>query len=88
MKLLDGEKFTETGCNMSIGHEGDVPLGLKNPKYRLLIVANKFQTGFDEPLVQSMYVDKKIRWCSMCSNIISVEPSYIGKNTNFRSRLC
>ena len=26
-------------------------------------------------------------WYSMCSNIISVEPSYIGKNTNFRSRL-
>ena len=41
-----------------MGHQGDIPLGLKNPKFRLLIVANKFQTGFDEPLVQSMYVDK------------------------------
>lgn len=29
----------------------------KDP-YRLLIVANKFQTGYDEPLLQTMYVDK------------------------------
>ena len=26
---MDGEKFTESGCNQSIGHEGNVPLGLK-----------------------------------------------------------
>ena len=55
---LDGEKYTEHGLNHTLGHQGDIPLGLKNPKFRLLIVANKFQTGFDEPLVQSMYVDK------------------------------
>ena len=57
---INGEKYTELGCNLKVGHEGDVPLGLKNPKYRLLVVANKFQTGFDEPLLQSMYVDKKL----------------------------
>ena len=28
--------------------------------YRLLIVANKFQTGFDQPLLHTMYVDKKL----------------------------
>lgn len=57
---VDNEKYTEKSLNKEIGHEGDIPLGLKNPKYRLLIVSNKFQTGFDEPLVQSMYVDKKL----------------------------
>jgi type I restriction enzyme R subunit len=56
----EGQKYTESGLNLTIGQEGDVPLGLKNPKYRLLVVANKFQTGFDEPLVQSMYVDKHL----------------------------
>ena len=30
------------------------------PEYRMLIVANKFQTGFDQPLLQTMYVDKKL----------------------------
>jgi len=32
----------------------------KTPEYRILIVANKFQTGFDEPLLHTMYVDKKL----------------------------
>lgn len=32
----------------------------KTPEYRLLIVANKFQTGFDEPYLHTMYVDKKL----------------------------
>jgi len=33
---IDHEKFTESSCNSEIGHDGDVPLGLKNPKYRLI----------------------------------------------------
>ena len=41
---IEGE--TEVSLNKTIGHEGDIPDGLKNPKYRLLIVSNKFQTGF------------------------------------------
>lgn len=32
----------------------------KRPEYRLLIVAEKFQTGFDQPLLHTMYVDKKL----------------------------
>jgi len=32
----------------------------KSPEYRILIVASKFQTGFDEPLLQTMYVDKRL----------------------------
>jgi type I restriction enzyme R subunit len=32
----------------------------ERPEYRFLIVANKFQTGFDQPLLHTMYVDKKL----------------------------
>ena len=32
----------------------------EGPDYRFLIVANKFQTGFDQPLLHTMYVDKKL----------------------------
>src|SRR5262249_32691538 len=32
----------------------------ERPENRFLIVANKFQTGFDQPLLQTMYVDKKL----------------------------
>ena len=32
----------------------------KKPEYKILIVNNKFQTGFDEPMLHTMYVDKKM----------------------------
>ena len=38
----------------------DVTEAFKKQKYRILIVANKFQTGFDQPLLHTMYVDKKL----------------------------
>ena len=40
---------------------GDIPKVFKKNDYRFLIVANKFQTGFDQPLLHTMYVDKKLR---------------------------
>ncbi len=80
---VDGEKYTEAGCNRTIGHEGDVPLGLKNPKYRLLVVANKFQTGFDEPLIQSMYVDKKLGGVHCVQTLSRLNRATSGKTQTF-----
>ena len=34
--------------------------------YRFLIVADKFQTGYDEPLLHTMYVDKQLRASRRC----------------------
>ncbi|GAB3501008.1 DEAD/DEAH box helicase family protein [Spirosoma knui] len=51
--------FTETNMN-NLGGQLDIPMALKLPQYRILIVANKYQTGFDEPLLHTMYVDKKL----------------------------
>ncbi len=36
------------------------PKNFKKSEYRFLIVANKYQTGFDQPLLHTMYVDKKL----------------------------
>jgi type I restriction enzyme R subunit len=80
---IDGEKFTESSCNATIDHEGDVPLGLKNPQYRLLVVANKFQTGFDEPLVQSMYVDKKLGGVQCVQTLSRLNRTTSGKTQTF-----
>ena len=80
---IDGEKFTESGCNQTIGHEGNVPLGLKNPQYRLLVVANKFQTGFDEPLIQSMYVDKKLGGVQCVQTLSRLNRTTSGKTQTF-----
>ncbi len=58
---VNGADYTETGLNKDNGMEGNsIPDSFKDPRFRILIVSSKFQTGFDEPLVQSMYVDKKL----------------------------
>ncbi|MBN1292381.1 MAG: type I restriction endonuclease subunit R, partial [Candidatus Latescibacteria bacterium] len=38
----------------------DIRKAYDKQKYRILVVANKFQTGFDQPLLHTMYVDKKL----------------------------
>lgn len=53
-----GKKVTEDNVNGFPSAE--IPAKLKKDPYRILIVADKFQTGFDEPLLQTMYVDKAL----------------------------
>lgn len=55
----ENEEFTED--NMNEGVEGkDLRLVFDRPEYRVMIVADKFQTGFDQPKLVAMYIDKKI----------------------------
>ena len=60
----NGEKYTETGMNSrSAGKrisEKATAETFKQKEYRILVVADKFQTGFDQPLLHTMYVDKKL----------------------------
>ena len=57
-KEVDGETYTENSMN---GFEsGLIPKEFKKLANKFLIVADKFQTGFDEPLLCSMYVDKPL----------------------------
>jgi len=56
---IEGE--TENSLNdYSISGVSDIKKSFKNDMYRFLIVANKFQTGFDQPLLHTMYVDKQL----------------------------
>jgi type I restriction enzyme R subunit len=55
---INEQKYTEE--NLNPPGTGDIAEAFKNPMQRLLIVANKFQTGFDQPLLHTMYVDKKL----------------------------
>lgn len=80
---FDGSKFTESALNRDYGHTGDIPLGLKNPKFRLLIIAEKFQTGFDEPLVQTMYVDKPLRGVQCVQTLSRLNRTMPGKTETF-----
>jgi type I restriction enzyme R subunit len=53
-----GRSYTESGMNGF--PESQTAKSFEHPEYRFLIVANKFQTGFDQPLLHTMYVDKKL----------------------------
>ena len=79
----DPDKYTEKGLNLTIGHDGEVPLGLKNPKYRLLVVANKFQTGFDEKMLQSMYIDKSLKDVQCVQTLSRLNRTMSGKASTF-----
>ena len=58
--VKDGDiEYTEQSMNNLPG-KTSIPDALKLPQYRMLIVANKYQTGFDEPLMHTMFVDKKL----------------------------
>jgi len=59
-KNYKGIDYTETGMNNFKSYKNDIPKNFKKNEYRFLIVANKYQTGFDQPLLHTMYVDKKL----------------------------
>jgi len=52
------KEYTEAGMNGF--PEAQTAAKFATDPYRLLIVANKFQTGFDQPLLHTMYVNKKL----------------------------
>ncbi len=54
----EGVSYTEAGMNSV--PEAQTVKTFEKPEHRILIVANKFQTGFDQPLLYAMYVDKKL----------------------------
>ena len=54
-----GQNYTENGMN-NLPPSTSIADTFKSPEYRILIVSNKFQTGFDEPMLQTMYVDKRL----------------------------
>ncbi|MBQ8767926.1 MAG: type I restriction endonuclease subunit R [Clostridia bacterium] len=56
---LDGNEYTEAVMNGI--SEGDLPEAFDSNDYQVLLVANKYQTGFDQPKLCAMYVDKRLR---------------------------
>ena len=74
-----GQEYTESSMNALEGHI-DIPLAFKLPKYRILIVADKYQTGFDEPLLHTMYVDKKLGDVSAVQTLSRLNRTAQGKD--------
>jgi type I restriction enzyme R subunit len=79
-----GVENTEITLNTGNGLKThNIPDGLKDPRYRILIVSNKFQTGFDEPLLQSMYIDKKLGGVQCVQTLSRLNRTKTGKEDTF-----
>lgn len=74
------QDYTETQMNNLEG-VNDIALALKLPQYRILIVAEKYQTGFDEPLLHTMYVDKKLGGTSTVQTLSRLNRKCYGKDS-------
>ena len=63
---VDGVEYTEAQLNTDaagrpITMDKKFRREFRSERYNILVVANKYQTGFDEPLLHSMYVDKRLK---------------------------
>lgn len=56
----NGQEPALTSAGLNGFPDAKIPKEFKKDPYRLLVVADMFQTGFDEPLLQTMYVDKSL----------------------------
>lgn len=75
---LIGEKFTE--ANMNPGLKGrDMRKAFDSDDYQVMIVANKFQTGFDQPKLCAMYVDKKLGGVECVQTLSRLNRTYPSK---------
>lgn len=73
----EGADFTETGMNGI--PESQTKAAFERPEVRFLVVANKFQTGFDQPLLHTMYVDKKLGGVNAVQTLSRLNRTRVGK---------
>ncbi|MEI7612231.1 MAG: DEAD/DEAH box helicase family protein [Betaproteobacteria bacterium] len=77
------ESVTEKSKLLNPGLKGDIRDAFANPEYHLLLVANKFQTGFDQPLLCGMYVDKRLAGVQAVQTLSRLNRAYPGKDTTY-----
>jgi type I restriction enzyme R subunit len=76
--VLLGEKFTETDMNPDLKGR-DMRKAFDSDDYQVMIVANKFQTGFDQPKLCAMYVDKKLGGVECVQTLSRLNRTFPGK---------
>lgn len=78
------EAVTETNKLLNPGlKSGDIREKFSGPDYHILLVANKFQTGFDQPLLCGMYVDKKLGGIQAVQTLSRLNRAYPNKDTTY-----
>jgi type I restriction enzyme R subunit len=76
--------FTETSKVLNPNLKGrNIAEAFKGDEYRILLVANKFQTGFDQPLLCGMYVDKRLAGIQAVQTLSRLNRAHPGKDTTY-----
>lgn len=83
-----GLEYTEPGMNKDVVtgdpiSEARLPERFDSPDYNLLLVANKYQTGFDQPKLHTMYVDKRLDGVQAVQTLSRLNRTYPGKEQPF-----
>ncbi|MGJ8726655.1 MAG: type I restriction endonuclease subunit R [Roseibacillus sp.] len=82
------EGYTEPSMNTDVVTsepigEGKLPARFNSPDYQVLLVANKYQTGFDQPLLCAMYVDKRLDGVQAVQTLSRLNRKIPGKEEPF-----
>ncbi len=76
------KSYTEPQMNKGI-KETELPEKFAGPDYHILLVAEKYQTGFDQPLLHTMYVDKKLSGIQAVQTLSRLNRVCAGKEDTF-----
>jgi len=78
------DAFTEQSRTLNSNLKGrDIREAFKGGEYQILLVANKFQTGFDQPLLCGMYVDKRLAGIQAVQTLSRLNRAHPGKDTTY-----
>jgi len=83
-----GVEYTEPGMNTDVVtgkqiSESQLPERFASSDYQVLLVANKYQTGFDQPLLSAMYVDKRLDGVQAVQTLSRLNRKIVGKDEPF-----
>ncbi|MGF6427332.1 type I restriction endonuclease subunit R [Bradyrhizobium elkanii] len=87
-EVIDNESgpdpFTEASKALNPRLNGrDIRDAFKGDEFQILLVANKFQTGFDQPLLCGMYVDRRLAGIQAVQTLSRLNRAYPGKDTTY-----
>ena len=78
------EPFKETSKELNPNLKGrDIRKAFEDDQFQILLVANKFQTGFDQPLLCGMYVDKRLDGIQAVQTLSRLNRCYPGKDNTY-----
>lgn len=80
---VDDEGIDVTESALNGFSENELPDKFHSDEYKVLIVAEKYQTGFDEPLLYAMYVDKKLDGIKAVQTLSRLNRTCTGKDGTF-----